>query len=764
MTTRLSCRLPPGDLFDTHPEYFSLIEGQRATDRAQLCLTNPEVARLLTARLMAGIRSDPGARLFSVSQNDWHGYCTCGQCAAVDEREGSPSGTMIEFVNRVAEPVGREFPHVWIETLAYQYTRHPPRTVRPLPNVVPRLCTIECDFSVPLAQSVYPQNRTFADDIKGWSAVTDKLYVWDYTTNFGHYLGPHPNFPCLQDNVRLFRDSRVVGLFEQGAYQAPHAEFAELRAWILAKLLWNPDVDLAPLYDDFFAGYYGAAAAPVRTYNVRMGAMPVLYAQLQRWPRLNVTHVWRDNRLQPEGVPPDYAALATDLLERIAEGQVTRVAESTERHDRFVSLLCGRTRGFEPLMLRHGKLAAGVLPQMGGQVCRLAWDNGPNLIHAAEGGVDFANSPRLLAKGATEPYRVVKQTATTVALDRTLKHRYQVRRDVAIVNDGVIVNTQLTSLKTSGQQISPLLRIALDLGGASAVAVRPGTGQWRVHHVPETQAFATASIPVRGLGGSVDIAAPRTGRAVRVQLGSNVTKLRRAWLFQDAVKRCTRLFLALEPQTLQPGTPLLFPLRLQALPAPKELPDLTQASPREHNSDCLIIEECMVPIGKLGTWGEYVADPAADDGFAAKLFNTHYEWCMQWHIDPAWFEPNAQYRLSMRVRVEKSRRQGQAFWAGVYDLGRKKGWGQIAPGTDEVDESYQWYDVTAWAPEANQYVWVGPGQFDRNNGEQSAVKAVYVDKFRLTRITPSRTNAMFLPQQKGLFLWISMMYSPHAAA
>ena len=123
--------MPPSEFFAEHPEYYSEINGKRTAQRAQLCLTNPDVLRIMTDRVLARIRQDPGARLFSVSQNDWAGWCQCENCRQIDQREGSPSGTMIHFVNQVAEAVEKEFPDVWIETLAYQYTRHPPKTIKP---------------------------------------------------------------------------------------------------------------------------------------------------------------------------------------------------------------------------------------------------------------------------------------------------------------------------------------------------------------------------------------------------------------------------------------------------------------------------------------------------------------------------------------------------------------------------------------------------------------------------------------------------------
>jgi hypothetical protein len=153
----------------------------------------------------------------------------------------------------------------------------------------------------------------------------------------------------------------------------------------------------------------------------------------------------------------------------------------------------------------------------------------------------------------------------------------------------------------------------------------------------------------------------------------------------------------------------------------------------EHRPDRLLVEDGMMKLGHRGQWGEPVADQEAEDGFAMKLFNTHYQWCLQWHIDPSLFARGAKYKLRVRIRVEKTDRVGAAFWAGVYDLDRKKGLGQIQPQTTGVQDGYQWYDVATWTPELQQYIWVGPGVFDKNSG-QSSIKAVYVDQFELTRV------------------------------
>ena len=162
-------------------------------------------------------------------------------------------------MNYIAEKIEPEFPHVAVDTLAYQYTRKPPKALKPRPNVIVRLCSIECNFREPLD---HPSNAAFADDIRGWSKLCQRLYIWDYTTDFAHYVQPHPNWFALGPNLNFFQQHNVRGVFEQGAYQSHGSEMAELRAWVLAQLLWNPNQDDRALINEFLEGYYGADAAP----------------------------------------------------------------------------------------------------------------------------------------------------------------------------------------------------------------------------------------------------------------------------------------------------------------------------------------------------------------------------------------------------------------------------------------------------------------------------------------------------------------------
>ena len=279
--------VPTDEYFDEHPEYFSMVDGKRFDGgdkkygengaymvNTQLCLTNPDVVRIVTEKLRKEIEEHPEATIFSISQNDWGEPCRCPACAAVDEEEGSYAGSLIRFINQVAENIAEDYPHVIIDTLAYRYTRTAPRHTRVAPNVAVRICTLSDCFSHPLrscddnwrSTETLHEGNTVPQDMKEWGEICDRMYVWDYVTNFNHYFTPMPNFQVLQDNIQFFLENNVVGLFEQGNGEDLSGEFGELRYYILSKLMWEPYGDVDRWMREFTAAYYGMGAQPIREY------------------------------------------------------------------------------------------------------------------------------------------------------------------------------------------------------------------------------------------------------------------------------------------------------------------------------------------------------------------------------------------------------------------------------------------------------------------------------------------------------------------
>ena len=261
----------PKDYFDTHPEYFSLVDGKRQKEHTELCLSNPDVFNLCLARLRSWILNNPECKVFSVAQDEWMGHfikmaCECENCKKIDDENKSQSGSIITFVNKLATAIQEEFPDKLIHTFAYQYSRKTPTKVIPHKNIIVRLCNIECSWakSIEESASLNPNGRDglFLNDLLNWSKITNHLYIWDYAVNFRNYLLPFPNFRTMEKNIKLYKENNVKGILMQGNFSyGGKGYFDELKSYVVAKMFRDDSEGLNELINDFCNNYYGKSAA-----------------------------------------------------------------------------------------------------------------------------------------------------------------------------------------------------------------------------------------------------------------------------------------------------------------------------------------------------------------------------------------------------------------------------------------------------------------------------------------------------------------------
>lgn len=253
--------LPSAVYGEAHPEYYAYFNGKRHPGKAsQWCLSNPAVLEIVSKRLDSIFKAHPDKHMISVSQNDGnYTFCQCEKCKAVDDYEGAHSGSLIHFMNKLAE----RFPEKEISTLAYLYSMTPPQHIKPAKNVNVMLCSIDCDREVSLKEN--NSGRTFVQALEGWGAITKNIFVWDYGINFDNYLVPFPNFHILGENMRLFKKNNTSMHFSQIA-SSRGGDFAELRTWLVSKLMWNVNCNEDSLMQTFLNGYYGHAAPYLYQY------------------------------------------------------------------------------------------------------------------------------------------------------------------------------------------------------------------------------------------------------------------------------------------------------------------------------------------------------------------------------------------------------------------------------------------------------------------------------------------------------------------
>jgi len=95
---------------------------------------------------------------------------------------------------------------------------------------------------------------------------------------------PQPDWFSVADNIRfLSQVANFSGYYGEGTGETPPgSDLAELKSYLMAKMLWDPTQDKFQIIHEFLEGYYGDAAPDIYQYMqvwnasiARHGARPL---------------------------------------------------------------------------------------------------------------------------------------------------------------------------------------------------------------------------------------------------------------------------------------------------------------------------------------------------------------------------------------------------------------------------------------------------------------------------------------------------------
>jgi hypothetical protein len=298
---------PAEQYFAAHPEYYALVNGKRQP--TQLCHTKEDVIRLSVEKTCEIFRNHPEVTITAIGPNDGRGFCDCPNCRKLDEENGGRSGSFFYFVNRIAEGVKKEFPNNHLICLAYLDYARPPTRLKVDDYVIVQLCT---DSHAWKYQFCFVwESEEFQEILKAWHAVKARVFIWDYTTDYVHYLVPMANWPVVAENTRFYLRNGAAGIM----YESELNDIDEMRGWVWAKQLWNPELDTRALMRDFVFGYYKESAQPLWDYQMMM------WAYWEKWHKEpHKCGVASDNPLLDNlhcSYAPDGPMFTKDFMERM---------------------------------------------------------------------------------------------------------------------------------------------------------------------------------------------------------------------------------------------------------------------------------------------------------------------------------------------------------------------------------------------------------------------------------------------------------------
>ncbi len=232
---------------DPAGDVYALVDGKR--NLAQFCASSPAVYSQLVDSIGNGFgNGDKQTVRFAILPNDNSLVCLCPKCKAAGNTEGNATPAFTALLVSLAS----RFPKHQFFTSAYLTTRRPPQN--PLPENAGVLISA-IDLPLGISYNSGGTTQTFVASLQQWKSKTSHLYVWDYSSDFDDYFTPFPSLYTLQARLKLFRANGVKGVFLNGSgYE--YTTFEDLKTYVMAALLMNPDQSVDALCRDYLKQQY----------------------------------------------------------------------------------------------------------------------------------------------------------------------------------------------------------------------------------------------------------------------------------------------------------------------------------------------------------------------------------------------------------------------------------------------------------------------------------------------------------------------------
>lgn len=242
------------DIFKQHPEYFAEpVQKGTLPVTAKFNVANKELVNLVIdvakKDIEWQIRTNKSPLFFSMEPSDGGGFCKTPECLAI----GNSSEQAFYLANEVAKAL-KKYPGAWVGSLAYNE------------HIVPPKLKLERNFLI-MVTNGFNRSRYSTDELlKMWRQRVNKVGVYEYLSVFEGNMdmpGRHhaSNTDYLTQSIKNFYNSgartyngeTVMGWINRGLGQ-----------YLLTKLLWNVNVNVDSIKNDFYNKLFEESAPPMR--------------------------------------------------------------------------------------------------------------------------------------------------------------------------------------------------------------------------------------------------------------------------------------------------------------------------------------------------------------------------------------------------------------------------------------------------------------------------------------------------------------------
>ncbi len=238
--------------FKKHPDWFyPKLTNDVIPDNPKFDLSNPALVQFVTddvlKRLEQAKQKNKPLKMITMSPSDGGGTCNTPAC----QQLGTVTDRVYSLINHVARVVRQKYPGTWVSGMAYADYSAPP-TKKLEPNTF-----------VSIATAFNPSKYSIDELITLWSKKAGKtgmydylgLYVWDLDIP-GQGQGSEVDKTALK-----IKNYYRLGARGYEAESTPGSINKGLGHYVVSRMLWDVNTDVAAIKKEFFKKCFGKAAS-----------------------------------------------------------------------------------------------------------------------------------------------------------------------------------------------------------------------------------------------------------------------------------------------------------------------------------------------------------------------------------------------------------------------------------------------------------------------------------------------------------------------
>jgi len=250
-------------LFDSHPEYFALRDGQRRKG-GWYCTSNRQLRNVFAQGVISRGGYNP-----SVSPPDGTGYCQCDACCAQDDPSSiepssgrqSVTNRYVDFLSEVAGHVAKVHLDWLLSFYCYADYTQPPTLDRKLSsNLVAWIAPIRYSRYHRIGSPCSSSRQQLEKVIDGWAAKASHIAYRTYKYNLAECLVPFSKLSVWKHDIPYLKNKGCIGI---NLESLANWEIYGPHMYQSIRLAYNPDADSDALMDDYFVKFYGPKAGPL---------------------------------------------------------------------------------------------------------------------------------------------------------------------------------------------------------------------------------------------------------------------------------------------------------------------------------------------------------------------------------------------------------------------------------------------------------------------------------------------------------------------